>query len=87
MIGILILLSMATAVLLFVQYSTASVGNRELNTTLSLLLMLLSFLAGVFCCYLEPKAIDVYRGKTKLQVTQTIKDSKVIKSDTTVVFK
>lgn len=87
MIGILILLSMATAVLLFVQYSTASVGNRELNTTLSLLLMLLSFLIGVFCCKTEPQAIDVYRGKTKLQVTQTIKDSKVIKSDTTVVFK
>lgn len=87
MIGILILLGIAVVVLTSVQYFIAVVGDRDLNIILSLLLIILTFLIGVFCCYLEPKAIDVYRGKTKLQVTQTIKDSKVIKSDSTVVFK
>lgn len=35
----------------------------------------------------EPEAIDVYRGKTELYIEQTIRGNKVIKSDTTVVFK
>ena len=35
----------------------------------------------------EPEAIDVYRGKTELYIEQTMRGNKVIKSDTTVVFK
>ena len=35
----------------------------------------------------EPEAIDVYRGKTELYIEQTMSGNKVIKSDTTVVFK
>lgn len=35
----------------------------------------------------EPEAIDVYRGKTELYIEQTMRGHKVIKSDTTVVFK
>ena len=35
----------------------------------------------------EPEAIDVYRGKTDLYIEQTMIGNKVIKSDTTVVFK
>lgn len=35
----------------------------------------------------EPEAIDVYRGKTELSIEQTMRGNKVIKSDTTVVFK
>ena len=35
----------------------------------------------------EPNAIDVYRGKTELYIEQTMRGNKVIKSDTTVVFK
>lgn len=35
----------------------------------------------------EPEAIDVYRGKTELYIEQTMIGNKVIKSDTTVVFK
>lgn len=57
MIGILILLSMATAVLLFVQYSTASVGNRELNTTLSLLLCYYLFGQEYFVVRLSHKPL------------------------------
>lgn len=35
----------------------------------------------------EPEAIDVYRGKTELYIEQTMRGNKVIKRDTTVVFK
>lgn len=35
----------------------------------------------------EPEAIDVYKGKTELYIEQTIRGNKIIKSDTTVVFK
>lgn len=35
----------------------------------------------------EPEAIDVYRGKTELYIEQTMRGNKVIKSDTTIVFK
>ena len=35
----------------------------------------------------EPEAIDVYRGKTELYIEQTMRGNKVIKNDTTVVFK
>ena len=35
----------------------------------------------------EPEAIDVYRGKTELYIEQTMRGNKVIKSDTTVVFR
>lgn len=35
----------------------------------------------------EPEATDVYKGKTELYIEQTIRGNKIIKSDTTVVFK
>lgn len=34
----------------------------------------------------EPKAIDVYRGNTKLEITETVKDSIVIDRDSVVTF-
>lgn len=35
----------------------------------------------------EPKAIDVYRGNTTLEITEVVKDSVVVSRDTVVVFK
>nr|DAW84542.1 MAG TPA: hypothetical protein [Caudoviricetes sp.] len=34
-----------------------------------------------------PEAIDVYRGKTELKITQKVIDGKVIQSDSVVVYK
>lgn len=35
----------------------------------------------------SPSAIDVYRGKTQLQITETTSSGKVIQRDSTVVYK
>lgn len=35
----------------------------------------------------NPKAIDVYRGNTTLEITEIVKDSIVISKDTVVIFK
>lgn len=35
----------------------------------------------------EPKAIDVYRGKTELKVTTTYENDSIIKRDSLVIFK
>lgn len=51
------------------------------------------FIAGV-CTFLllilifpKPSAIDVYRGKTTLEITETIRDSVVIDRDSVVVWR
>lgn len=33
-----------------------------------------------------PTALDVYRGKTELEITEVVRDTVVIKKDTVVVF-
>lgn len=35
----------------------------------------------------SPTALDVYRGKTELEITEVKKDTVIINRDTTVVFK
>ena len=47
--------------------------------------MLASFLLIII--FPKPYAIDVYRGKTTLQITETIRDSVVIDRDSVVVWK
>lgn len=44
-------------------------------------------LIGVLILCREPSAIDVYRGKTQLQITETTSSGKVIQRDSTVVYK
>ena len=34
----------------------------------------------------SPSALDVYRGKTELEITEVVRDTVVIKRDTVVVF-
>lgn len=54
-------------------------------------LFLLSYIFGVlvytYICKDVPSAIDVYRGKTKLEITETIRDSTLVSRDSIVVFK
>lgn len=58
------------------------------NAVCSFFIFLLSFILGIiFTTSVEPTAIDVYRGRTKLQITETIINSKVVKKDSTVIFK
>lgn len=58
------------------------------NIVFSFIFCLLSFAMGIILvASVEPTAIDVYRGKTKLQITETVINSKVVKKDSTVIFK
>lgn len=54
-------------------------------------LFILSSMFGVlvytYICKDVPSAIDVYRGKTKLEITETIRDSTLVSRDSIVVFK
>mgnify|MGYP000183348234 CR=1 FL=1 len=55
------------------------------------LLIFLFALIGGFMFFMaltinEPKAIDVYRGKTRMKINATTEDGKVITADTVVVF-
>lgn len=60
----------------------------ERNAVCSFFIFLLSFVLGtVFTANVEPAAIDVYRGSTKLQITETVIDSNIVKKDSTVIFK
>lgn len=51
------------------------------------------FIVGIMVSFLseiispKPSAIDVYRGKTSLKITETVQDSIVIKRDSIVVWK
>ena len=62
-------------------YILAIVDRAIFILTISALIGTLNFFTT------EPEAIDVYKGKTELCIEQTIRGNKVIKSDTTVVFK
>lgn len=54
-------------------------------------LFLLSYIFGVLVYgYIHketPSAIDVYRGRTELEITMIIRDSTIISRDSIVVFK
>lgn len=44
-------------------------------------------LVYTYICKDVPSAIDVCRGKTKLEITETIRDSTLVSRDSIVVFK
>lgn len=54
-------------------------------------LFLLSYIFGVLVYeYIHkgiPSAIDVYRGRTELEITMIIRDSTIVSRDSIVVFK
>lgn len=67
--------------------------NREdktislLNIILLTIIFTISFLDLLAINYPKPTAIDVYRGKTELNVTKTFTNDSIIKCDSSVVFK
>lgn len=54
---------------------------------LSSVMLLIGIVIGIITPKEEPSAIDVYRGKTQLQITETTNSGKVIQKDSTVVYK
>lgn len=61
--------------------------NRE--TSACMIALLFGTFSGIILVLSVggPDAIDVYRGKTELKITQKVIDGKVIQSDSTVVYK
>lgn len=64
---------------------------REPIEVTALLACLFCFFGGMVCYILftadEPTAIDVYQGKTEIQVDYHIRNNDTINIDTTIVFK
>lgn len=57
------------------------------SALLSSAILLIGIAVGIITPKEEPSAIDVYRGKTQLQITETTNSGKVIQRDSTVVYK
>lgn len=68
---------------------TAAFGdeNSTIGGLFGTLILMLGVIGFTNIIKPTPRAIDVYRGKTKLEITGTYKDSIFIPTDTTVVFK
>lgn len=56
-------------------------------TRVSFIEILLFIIGGIIGAIHYPSALDVYRGKTQLRVTETTISNKVITRDSTVVYK
>lgn len=88
MIGIIILTSVLALIFIIVNRLS---DDKYIKTTSAVLVALFSVcLGGAIETYQhldEPKAIDVYRGNTELEITETVRDSVVVSRDTVVVFK
>ena len=63
--------------------------KNAINAVCSFFIFLLSLIMGiVFAVSVSPPtAIDVYRGRTKLQITETVIGDSIVKKDSTVIFK
>lgn len=61
------------------------VGN-ELSLIGILLIFLSGGIVGILSMPQKIDAIDVYRGRTELEITEVVRDTVVIKRDTVVVF-
>lgn len=81
----IVILAIIASVLIYINI------HEEYSTVDSLVLNFGIFISGVLVGVLipgrEPSAIDVYRGKTQLQITETTSSGKVIQRDSTVVYK
>jgi hypothetical protein len=96
LIYLIIVVVLAIAVIWFYEYQITKLYSRNASTTFGhgLLigtLLTIMLVPGVMELVLEkhpiPSAIDVYRGKTDLEIQYTIKNNDTISCDTTVVFK
>lgn len=61
--------------------------GAEITALGIIIVFIAGFLMGVFLNKPKIEPIDVYRGKTKLEIKTVMKDSVVISRDSTVVLK
>lgn len=91
MIGAII--SLVLSIMLSLMWGLISIINNSTRKSERIIGIFFIFLAGMLTSFLliiifpKPYAIDVYRGKTTLQITETIRDSVVIDRDSVVVWK
>ena len=94
LIYLIIVVVLAIAVILFYDFRVAKRHGQNASTTFSHgiligALTIIMLAPGVMTLVLEkdPKAIDVYRGKTDIEIQYTIRHNDTISCDTTVIFK
>lgn len=94
LIYLIIVVVLAIAVILFYDFEITKLYGRNASTTFGhglFIGMLISvmLIPGVMTLVSEkdPKAIDVYREKTDIEIQYTIRHNDTISCDTTVIFK
>lgn len=85
------LLFVLTSIIIFIILIYKGSLDKHNSALYTICLFLFSSLFGVlvynYICKETPSAIDVYRGKTELEITETTRDSTVVSRDSIVVFK
>ena len=94
LIYLIIVVVLAVAVILFYDFEITKIYGRHASTTFGYglfigMLITVALVPGVMTLVLEKdvKAIDVYRGKTDIEIQYTIRNNDTISCDTTVIFK
>ena len=94
LIYLIIVVVLAVAVILFYDFEITKIYGHHASTAFGHglfigILITVALVPGVMVLVLEKdvKAIDVYRGKTDLEIQYTIRHNDTISCDTTVVFK
>ena len=83
----IVLLLILAAVFTYFNGRKGEILPPWLRIYLSSIILLIGIIVGIIIPKEEPSAIDVYRGKTQLQITETTNSGKVIQRDSTVVYK
>ena len=94
LIYLIIVVVLAIAVILFLDSTITKLHGRYAAITFGYglfigMLVSVMLVPGVMTLLLEKdvKAIDVYRGKTDIEIQYTVRNNDTISCDTTVVFK
>lgn len=85
------LLFVLTSIIIFIILIYKGSLDKHNSALHTICLFLFSSLFGVlvynYICKETPSTIDVYRGRTKLEITEIIRDSTLVSRDSIVVFK
>lgn len=94
LIYLIIVVVLAVAIILFYDSKITKLHGRNATTAFGYglfmgTLITVALVPGVMTLVLEkdPKSIDVYRGKTDIEIQYTIRHNDTISCDTTVIFK
>lgn len=89
MIGLIVLFILL--IIIFAIWNFASYLYEDMRFITLIFIILLSVCLGIVIKTNsntdKPDAIDVYRGNTQLEITETVRDSVVVSRDTVVVFR